>query len=70
MMSPESDVTQFPKGVSQPAIRALNAAGYSRLEQLSRASKAELLKLHGVGKKATRIINQALIEAGKPPLKP
>jgi hypothetical protein len=60
----------FPKGVPQPAIRALVGAGYTRLEQLAGASEAELLKLHGVGPKAIRVVRQALIDAGRAPLKP
>jgi hypothetical protein len=47
----------------------VNQPGYSNWQQLAGASEAELLKLHGVGSKALRIINQALIESGKPPLK-
>jgi hypothetical protein len=61
---------KFPKGVPQPAIRGLEAAGYSDWHQLSGKSESELLKLHGVGKKALHVINKALIESGKSPLKP
>ena len=69
-MNQQSTSDKFPKGVSQPAIRALESAGYTRLEDLSGASEAELLKLHGFGPKAIRIIQQALIDRGKAPLKP
>jgi hypothetical protein len=69
-MNQPSTSDKFPKGVPQPAIRALEGAGYARLEDLSGASEAELLKLHGVGQKAIRIIQQALIDRGKAPLKP
>jgi hypothetical protein len=69
-MNHQSASTGFPKGVPQPAIRALEGAGYARLEGLSGVSEAELLKLHGVGQKAIRIIQQALIDRGKAPLKP
>jgi hypothetical protein len=56
--------------VPQPAVRAFEAAGYTRYEQLAGASESELLKLHGVGPKAIRIIKRALIDTGKPPLQP
>lgn len=56
----ESD---FPK-ISQPALRALNGAGYKRLEQLTRVSKTELSRLHGMGPKALRTLEQALTEKG------
>ena len=60
----------WPSGVSQPAIRALNAAGYFRLEELSGASESTLLTLHGMGPKAIRVIKEALAERGLKPLAP
>ena len=60
----------WPKGVSQPAIRALTAAGFSRLEDLSGASESALLKLHGMGPKAIRVIKDALARRGLPPMVP
>ena len=53
----------FPK-TSQPALRALLAAGYTRLEQLTQVSEAELLQLHGMGPKAMRILRETLNERG------
>jgi uncharacterized protein YdhG (YjbR/CyaY superfamily) len=53
----------FPK-TSAPAQRALHNAGYTRLEQLSKISEADLLKLHGMGPKAVGILKQALKEKG------
>nr|WP_138754420.1 DNA-binding protein [Paenibacillus sinopodophylli] len=58
--APESD---FPK-ISQPAIRALSHAGLYRLEQLTEVTEADLLKLHGLGPKAIRILNEVLQEKG------
>lgn len=58
---PTSD---FPPNIGKPAQRALAGAGYTRLEQLAAVSEAELLKLHGVGPKAMRLIRQALAERG------
>jgi DNA-directed RNA polymerase alpha subunit len=51
--------TDFPK-TSKPAERALIKAGYTRLEQLSNVSEAELLKLHGMGPKALERLREAL----------
>ena len=58
---PESD---FPRGIGQPATRALIGAGYLRLEQLTEVSEAELLRLHGVGPKAIRVLRETLGDKG------
>lgn len=50
----------LPEGIGRPAQRALAAAGYDRLDQLTRVSEAELLKLHGVGPKALGLLRSAL----------
>ena len=54
----------FPAGIGQPATRALVAAGYTNLDQLSRVTESELLKLHGMGPKALGIIRSALNAKG------
>jgi DNA-directed RNA polymerase alpha subunit len=54
----------FPRGISAPATRALHAAGFTTLEQLTTVSAAELLALHGFGPKALRILQAALAEKG------
>ena len=54
----------FPSGIGKPALRALNAAGYSDLEQLTKVSEAELLALHGVGPKAVGVLRGALHAKG------
>ena len=54
----------FPPGIGKPASRALEAAGYSSLEQLTQVSEKELLKLHGMGPKAVRVLREALAEQG------
>jgi predicted flap endonuclease-1-like 5' DNA nuclease len=56
-------LTDFPK-TSAPAQRALNNAGYTRLEQLTKTSEKELSKLHGIGPKAIRILKETLAEQG------
>jgi|CXWL01.1.fsa_nt_gi uncharacterized protein YdhG (YjbR/CyaY superfamily) len=53
----------FPK-IGAPATRALEAAGYSRLEQLTKISEAELGQLHGMGPKALVILRETLKEKG------
>jgi hypothetical protein len=55
------DETDFPK-LSGPARRALAGAGYSRLEQLTHATEAELTKLHGMGPTAIDALRTALRE--------
>ena len=42
----------FPDKLSEPAQRALASAGFTRLEELTTVSEAELGKLHGMGPKA------------------
>jgi len=54
----------LPKGIGAPATRALNAAGYTELNQLAGVPAAELMKLHGVGPKALRVIQAALEAQG------
>lgn len=49
----------FPK-LSQPALRALAAAGYTHLGQLADARTADLLALHGFGPKALPALRAAL----------
>jgi predicted flap endonuclease-1-like 5' DNA nuclease len=55
----------FPAGVSQPALRALHAAGYTRLEQLTTVTERDLLALHGLGPKAITVLRDALQRQGK-----
>jgi hypothetical protein len=52
--------SDLPKGLSQPARRALDRAGYHRLEQLTGVTEAELKQLHGVGPKALEQLRRAL----------
>ena len=59
---PENDL---PPGLAAPARRALAAAGYSRLEQLTQVTEAELLQLHGMGPKALDQIRRALADRGQ-----
>ncbi len=54
----ESD---FPK-LAKPALRALNGAGFTHLEQLTAVSEADIAELHGIGKNALESLRQALAE--------
>lgn len=54
----------LPSGIGRPAQRALTAAGITRLDQFTTISEEELLKLHGVGPKAVRIIKESLRKNG------
>jgi hypothetical protein len=56
--------TGLPGNIGAPATRALNAAGYTELRQLATVPAAELGKLHGVGPKALRLLQEALAERG------
>ena len=53
----------LPAGLASPARRALAAAGFTRLDQFTTISEAELLKLHGLGPKAVDAIKRALHES-------
>jgi hypothetical protein len=57
----ESDL---PIGLANPARRALVEAGYTRLEQLTKLSEAEVKQLHGVGPNALDQLRRALAAKG------
>jgi len=61
MTSPDAGL---PAHVGAPATRALTAAGYTRLSQLANVPAGELNKIHGVGPKALRPLQDALHEQG------
>ena len=52
---------ELPK-IGAPATRALNNAGSTSLRQLAGVPRTELAKLHGMGPKALRIIEDNLAE--------
>ena len=58
-----ADATDLPK-LAAPARRALLAAGYTRLEQLTEVSESEVMELHGMGPNALRALRTALEERG------
>lgn len=55
--------SNFPK-IGSPATRALEAAGYTNLKQLTKVTEAELAQLHGMGTKALSILREALKAEG------
>lgn len=59
----ESD-NDLPATLGKPAQRALSGAGYTRLDQLTAVSEADVLKLHGMGPKALEQLRQALAARG------
>ena len=61
MATPEAGL---PRSIGAPATRALTAAGYTELSQLADVPAADLAKLHGVGPKALRLLQEALHERG------
>ena len=58
-----ASLDELPK-IGAPATRALNNAGYTSLRQLVGVPRAELAKLHGMGPKALRIIEDNLAKQG------
>jgi hypothetical protein len=60
MTEPAGDLPR----IGAPATRALAGAGYTELGQLAGVPAAELLRLHGMGPKAIRLIREALEARG------
>jgi hypothetical protein len=56
--------TEFPHGIGRVARRELALNGYTRFEQLTKTTPRELLAIHGVGKKAMRILGAELTSRG------
>jgi len=53
-------MTDLPGGLGAPAERAFTQADYTRLEQFADVTEKDLLRLHGVGPKAIRLLRAAL----------
>jgi hypothetical protein len=56
--------TEFPHAIGKVANRELALNGYTRYHQLTKVSAAELLKIHGIGPKAIRILTEELATRG------
>ncbi len=59
-----SNKTPFPKGLAQPALRALAGAGYDHLEQLAAAPESGVCELHGIGPNALQKLRNAMSALG------
>ena len=57
--------TEFPHGIGRVAKRELALNGYTRYDQLTKTTAADLLKIHGVGKKAVSILGEELAKRGQ-----
>jgi hypothetical protein len=53
-------MTDPPQGPGAPAESAFAQAGYTRLEQFVEVTEKDLLRLHGVGPRAIRILRAEL----------
>jgi hypothetical protein len=60
----QTPLTDRSIGISAPAQRALTAAGYIYLEELTSVRVSELQPLHGMGPKALQQLRQALAARG------
>jgi hypothetical protein len=58
--------SELPRAMGNPARRALEAAGYTRLDQLAGVPARELLALHGMGPKAIAVLREVLAARGTP----
>lgn len=62
-MTDEPANERLPR-IGAPATRALEGAGYTTLRSLAGVSRAELLRLHGMGPKALRILEAEMAKRG------
>ena len=60
-----SDQGDISANIGNPAKRALESAGITKLEQLEKVTEAELLNLHGFGPKALKLLREALAAKGR-----
>lgn len=63
--SPATASSEFPQSIGRVARRELALHGFTRFEHLTRASARDLLKIHGVGPKAVRILEEELRAQGR-----
>ncbi len=55
---------KLPEGMGSPALQALAAAGIETLEDLTKISEAELMKLHGMGPIALGVLRESMKSNG------
>jgi hypothetical protein len=63
-MATKHDGSALMPKLSAPARRALEQAGYTRLEDFTTVTEAELLKLHGLGITTIVALRSTLEENG------
>jgi predicted flap endonuclease-1-like 5' DNA nuclease len=56
--------TKLTPRMGKLATRELANHGYTRYDQLTRVSAVELLRIHGIGPKAIRILDEELAGRG------
>ena len=56
--------TEYPTRLGRTARRELAIHGYFRYEQLTAVTAGDLLRIHGVGPKAIRILSEELAARG------
>ena len=56
--------TEFPPRIGKVAARELAGNGYTRYEQLTSVTADDLLRIHGIGVKAIRILEGELSARG------
>jgi predicted flap endonuclease-1-like 5' DNA nuclease len=61
----EQPGSEFPRAIGKVANRELVANGYTTYDSLTKVSAKTLLKIHGVGPKAVRILGEELAAQGK-----
>lgn len=64
MTADNLETTEFPLRLGKVARRELAVHGYTRYDQLTQVKTAELLRIHGVGPKAVRILDEELAARG------
>ncbi|MEV6714148.1 helix-hairpin-helix domain-containing protein [Lentzea sp. NPDC051208] len=57
--------TEFPRTIGKVAARELESHGYTTFDSLTKVSAKTLLKIHGVGPKAIRILGEELAAQDK-----
>jgi hypothetical protein len=62
---PPDKANDLPAKIGNPARRALNAVGITRLDQLPGKTERELAALHGMGLKALGVLRDALAANGQ-----
>jgi predicted flap endonuclease-1-like 5' DNA nuclease len=59
-----TEPTEYTPRIGKVARRELAVHGYTRYDQLTGVTTADLLRIHGVGPKAVRILEEELTARG------